>query len=344
MSDATNKMAWLNALKPQTFMDDPGVEKNFISMNVKIRGVSEGEAQMFYEKESMYLKRIIHASYNPDKPANWLGRCTTFSLYAAFMDMAIYGDILTLQPDSKMAYIEKRGYKAGRDEQGKDVYEDRASLKITPYGELALRMDCGQVAYADPAVVVYEGDLFKLGTDDRGNTIAVWESKIPRQSKKIIGSFIKVTRPGGSYITAYMLQEDIDRLAAYSNRNNYGKGANALYGVGTADNPGQGIDSGFLKAKTLKHSFGTFPRMRLRGSNSSTDDMGTDQDLTEDAPMQDGQDTNRPSRATPAVDIDRFGPNNPNNPNSRGSADWSEPGATQSPKGVTAPPDEEETF
>jgi recombinational DNA repair protein RecT len=342
MSDATNKMAWLNTLKPQTFMDDPGVEKNFITMNMKIKGVSEPEAQMFYEKESMYLKRVIHASWDPEKQEKYLGRCTVFSLYASFMDMAVYGDILTLQPDSKMAYIEQRGYKAGRDDNGKDIWEARASLKITPMGELAIRMEAGQIAHADLPVVVYEGDLFELGTDERGNTRAIWKSKIPRQSKRIIGSFVKISRPDGSYVTGYLLQEDIDRLAAYSKRNNRGKFANALYGQGSAEEPGAGIDSGFLKAKTIKHSFGTFPRVRLKGNNSSTDDMSMEEDIPQETnPFEaSSQAEPRGDRKPTPVEIHQVYTGPVRNP----SEDWSEPNATQKPQGIIAPPDEEETF
>lgn len=291
MSDAKLKMDWLNAQDPRTFMDLPEIEKAFVDLNRRIKGTSQDEAQTFYEKESMYLKRVIHASWDPGYPDKFLGKCTTFSLYSCFMDAAADGDIISFKPEDKLCYIEKRNYKAGRDPQGQDLWEARARRIISPYGELALRQELGQIAYADPAVVVYEGDRFEIGTDTQSNTVVLWTAKVPRATKKIIGSFIKVTRANGSYITYYMLQEDIDRLAAYSTRQNRGK-TNILYGTGEG---GTGIDTGFLKAKTLKHALGTFPKAKLRGTNSQMDDMEDGDVVADFAAAQ----VSQPSAAVP---------------------------------------------
>ena len=269
MSNARELIAAINAMAPTAFMDDEAVRANFIEKNSKIRGVSPDEAAMFCEQQAIYYKRVISASWNPNKPDNYLGHCTTFSHYATFMDMAIYGDVLSFNPEDKLVYVELGNYKAGRAASGEDIWEKRAKLVISPYGELAIRMDGGQIKYADPVVIVREGDIFRIGTDDRGNVRAVWESAVTGSNRKIIASFLKLTRPDGSYVTTYLLQDDIDRLAAYSKKKNRGY-TNDLYGAGEN---GQGIDSGFLKAKTIKHSFKTFPKTRLRGTNSMVDEM-----------------------------------------------------------------------
>lgn len=325
MSTTKVKTEWLDQQDPRTFMDLPEIREAFIGLNVRVKGVTKEDAETFYEKEAMYLKRVIHASYDANKPDNYLGRCTPFSLYSCFMDMAANGETLSFNPADKLCYIEKRNYKAGRGEDGKDVWQARARLIISPYGELAIRMDAGQVAYADPAIVVYEGDLFNIGTDDRGNTVVQWQSKVPRASNKVIGSFVKITRPNGSYVMPYFLQEDINRLMAYSKKGNQGKWINPLYGD---PETGTGIDTGFLKAKTLKHAFTVFPKVKLRGTNSAIDELEAPDE------QEEGLDHLRGNGSAPAKA--------PVNNISAPTQNWDKP--VPQDKGITVPIEEEETF
>ena len=256
------KMDYLNKLPHMTFVEDPAVKGNFIMMHMNVKGASESEADMFYNKESMYMKRLIYESANTSGD---LRKATVFSLYACFMDIAVNG--LSLERAANLVYIEQRGYKTGRQENGQDVYENRAKLIISPYGELALRMEMGQIKYADTPVIVYDGEPFKVKTTENGNKVVIWESVYPRKSKKIVASFVKITRPNDSFDYSYMMQEEIDRLAAASARQNRGK-TNALYGAGEN---GAGIDAGFLAAKTLKHAFKAFPKVKIKGTNSEMD-------------------------------------------------------------------------
>jgi len=80
---------------------------------------------------------------------------------------------------------------------------------------------------------------------------------IPRTSKKIIGSFIRITRNDGTSDLQWLLEDDIKRLQGYSARQNKNTSGNALY----SSNDGQ-IDTGFLEAKTIKHAFRTYPKVR----------------------------------------------------------------------------------
>ena len=140
------------------------------------------------------------------------------------------------------------------------------SIEISPYGELDLRIQAGQLLYADRPVIVFEGDEFKPKVNETGQKVVVYSAAIPRQSKTIIGAFIKLTRPDRSFDFFWMLPEDIDRLKGYSLKKNQRKDkdgnvygdANALY----HSNEGQ-IDTGFLEAKVIKHAFKTFPKLRL---------------------------------------------------------------------------------
>lgn len=92
----------------------------------------------------------------------------------------------------------------------------RATIEISPYGELDLRIQAGQLLYADRPVVVFEGDEFQPRVTETGQKVAVYSASIPRKSKTIIGAFIKLTRPDGSFDFFWMLPEDIDRLKEYS--------------------------------------------------------------------------------------------------------------------------------
>jgi hypothetical protein len=162
-----------------------------------------------------------------------------------------------------------RSVKSGRkDEKGKDIYEDRASVSVTGYGELVIRKRAGHINYADNPVIVYEGDTFEAQIDNQGCKTVTYKLCVPRTSKKIIAAFMRIVRNDGSADYQWLLENDIDRLKTYSEKANGrwdaearkrvpGK-ANDLY---TSDN-GQ-IDAGFLENKMIKHAFDTYPKIRI---------------------------------------------------------------------------------
>lgn len=337
MSDARAKIDAINAMGAANFMDDPGIRQQFVATNMKIRGVTQQEAEMFCDRQGIYYKRVISNSWNPDKRDNYLGNCTTFSHYATFMDMAVYGDVLSFNPEDKLVYVELGNYKAGRLD-GQDLWEKRAKLVISPYGELNLRIDAGQIAYADPVVVVREGDLFELGTDDFSNVVVKWKSKVVGDGRRIVAGFVKITRPNNSFVIGYMLQDDINRLEGYSKRKNRGK-SNALYGTGEG---GAGIDAGFFKAKVLKHSFKTFSKTRLRGTNSIIDDMEDDESMDTGVPEGFAGNAGPAPRQPQSFNLQTNGwqqeePAGPSQQQPQGgqSDDWSEPGASVAKPGTS---------
>ncbi len=79
---------------------------------------------------------------------------------------------------------------------------------------------------------------------------------IPRKSATIIGCWVSMHLPGGFIDFKWLLKDDIERLAKYSEKG-MGGTANALY----KSNNGQ-IDAGFLEAKTIKHAMRTCPKLR----------------------------------------------------------------------------------
>ncbi|GAA6470105.1 hypothetical protein K230099C4_09650 [Parabacteroides merdae] len=221
-----------------------------------IWGTSQG-AQI-YEKEKFNFRKILQ-----DKPE--LQRCSPLSLYGCFLDIAVNG--LSLDPTGRPhCYILPRSTKTGyKDNNGNDIYELRAYLSITGYGELVMRQRAGQVRYVDNPVVCYEGDTFSPGLVDGVKTVT-YQAACPRKSNKVIGGFIRIVRADGTVDWHWMMEGDIKRLEAYSYKNNQrwnpqtrqkeGK-ANALY----TSNEG-GIDPGFLESKLIKHAFDGYPKVR----------------------------------------------------------------------------------
>lgn len=275
----------LKKLKAIEVPEDERVKARFISVYNNLHHSTEGE--LFYEKEKFHFSRIIHGNQD-------LMACTGFSIYGVFLDIAAMG--LTLDQNSQpLVYVLFYNQNVGTQQNA--LWEKRAVLEISPYGELALRIQAGQILYADRPVVVYEGDTFRPTINERGQKIVRYECAIPRTSKNIIGSFISLTRPDGSKDFYWMLPDDIERLSNYSGRKNKNNKANALY----TSNNGQ-IDQGFLEAKTIKHAFKTFPKIKLGQFSQlqKSDDEIQPMDYGLDEPVMHTQ--------TPAPEPEPFGP------------------------------------
>lgn len=239
-------VAELNKLAPYQIPEDSRVENVFVRMYNAIHGTDKG-ALMYAKAKFDFLKIMTENQALKD--------CTQLSLYGCFLDAAVCG--LSLEGGNKPhVYIIPRPYNVGTKETPK--WEKRATLTISPYGELVQRMRAGQIKHADNPVIVYEGDVFQPSiSDSTGLKNVKYQALIPRrQNAKIIGAWIRIQRLDGSVDYQWMLDDDIKRLSGYSQRQNKGT-ANALY----TSNNGQ-IDPGFLEAKMIKHAFRTYPKVR----------------------------------------------------------------------------------
>lgn len=258
-------------------------------------GVS-GEAA--YERESRYFNRLLGEKEDLRK------NCTRFSLFTAFLDVAISG--LTLEPGTRsQAYLLSRSIAVDSylDQQGnkKNKYETQCILTVSGYGELILRARCGQIRHADNPVIVYAEDGFEYG-ERNGNKFVNYTCRLPHTSGEIVACFMKITRADGSIDYAVMLPEDWSRLAGFSARQNRQwdnqrrqwvmGNPNALYGQqqdGTLK-----IDTGFLIAKCIKHAFKTYPKARVgRGTqleSQQVDEVEINDDIYG---LEDGSSVNR---------------------------------------------------
>lgn len=256
----------LNKLSITNVVHHEPVRKKFIQIHDTIWGEGTGEAA--YERESVFFNRLIEEK----KDTYEQQRVTNFSVFTSFIDLAICG--LTCEPGVRaLCYLQGRRFKIGKDPQGKDLYEARLTLTISGYGELVLRARTGQIRHADNPVLVYEEDEFSF-SDNNGQKQVSYTCRLPHKSAHIIACFIRITRADGSIDYGVMFEEDWLRLSEFSANQNkvwnkeerrYEKGEpNALYNSGI----GGGIDTGFLKAKCIKHAFNTYPKVRIGRSTT----------------------------------------------------------------------------
>ena len=252
----------INALPALEIATAPMVRDRFIDIYNTLWGAGTGEAA--YERESRFFNRLL--SDNAD-----LQKGTPFSLFTAFIDLAICG--LSLEPGTRaLCYLIGRNQKTSpkldaqgrpmKDSKGYTVYnwEGRVVLTVSAYGELVLRERAGQIRHADNPVLVYEGDEFSFS--DRGGRKEVeYVCRLPHAGQRIVACYLRITRADGSVDYSVMTEEDWVRLAQYSARQNRSNAANALYGVD--GNGVVNIDPGFLMAKCIKHAFKTYPKVRI---------------------------------------------------------------------------------
>ncbi len=268
MSKINLTVEQINKLEPQDIVANDFVRDKFIqiyeAMWTPATGIS-GEAA--YERESRNFSRIIGEKEDIRK------NCTRFSIFTAFLDVAISG--LSLDAGTRaQAYLLSRSIVVDSylDAQGnkKNKYETQCVLTISGYGELVYRARVGQIRHADNPVIVYAEDEFEFG-ERNGNKFVNYTCRLPHTSGNIIACFMKITRADGTPDYAVMLPEDWSRLAGYSARQNrkwdeqnrrWVKGdPNALYGK-QSDNTYR-IDPGFLVAKCIKHAFKSYPKARV---------------------------------------------------------------------------------
>lgn len=255
----------LEKIKREEIPFDSKVKSKF----TEIYGMKFGHstAGRFYEEQSSLARDVIISSEE-------LKKCSGFSVFNAFLNLAING--LSLEKNSStQCYIEPRKVAIGtkmnmKDNKMEKVWESRAVLKISGYGELLIRQRAGQIVSICNPVIVYDCDKFEYGEDDAGSHIS-YTKKFPRTpGAKIIAGYVKIIKPNDLIDYKVMDLDDVKRLIDYSIKNNskydYQHSAwitgkpNPLYGK---NGDGSDIDTGFFSAKIIKHAFKTFPRISI---------------------------------------------------------------------------------
>lgn len=246
MSQINLTVEQLNQMQPLDIVTSPIVRDKFINIYDTLWGNGTGEAA--YERESNYFNKLLREKKE-------LQRGTHFSLFTAFIDLAICG--LSLEQGVRaLCYLIGRNVNIGTREQPK--WEGRVVLTISAYGELVLRERAGQIRHADNPVLVYANDEFSF-SDKNGRKEVEYVCHLPHTGQRIVACYLRITRADGSIDYSIMTEEDWQRLAEYSaNQDRKNHQPNALY----TSNSGS-IDSGFLMAKCIKHAFNTYPKVRI---------------------------------------------------------------------------------
>lgn len=223
----------LESSSPLKIVDLPEVADRFKKLYLTFHGKS---GEKYYEAEKFHFAKIIKE--NPK-----LQECTKLSLYGVFLDMAVNG--LSFDPSMKHAYIVP--YNTKVKQGGVERWEQRAQLQISGQGELVLRMNHGQIKYADNPVLVYEGDVFKYGTRN-GLIYVEHEAVFPRKSDKIMACYLRIERNDNSVDYKVLSIEEIEKLRKFSKDPNSKAWTDGLPGM--------------VQTKTIKHAFKSYPKLR----------------------------------------------------------------------------------
>lgn len=262
----------INQLKPLDIVEHPIVKERFIEIYETLWG--NGEAA--YQRESIHFNKALR-----DNDNGKLQRATPFSIFTAFIDLAVCG--LSLEPGTRaLAYLMGRNVNIGTREQPK--WEGRCVLTVSGYGELVMRTRAGQIRHADNPVLVYDNDEFSFRDTDGRKSIS-YTCNLPHTGHNITACYLRITRADGSIDYSVMLPEDWCRLAVYSMKQNRSKAnngkANELYGMDA-----QGvvhIDPGFLMAKCIKHAFKSYPKVRIgRGTELQSQQVDEQPQLSDE--------------------------------------------------------------
>jgi hypothetical protein len=237
---------YVQDLTPAALVGDKGIQVHLEAKLCAMHGISPEASHAFYEREKDNLVKRVSESSD-------LRQCTSMSV---FMVMAqVCGWKLSFEPGSQSdVYVIPGNVNVGTKDSPK--WEKHATVVPSPYGEKKIRIETQQIKDVDNPVVVYENDHFKKRTDSLGAIVVEYEERdVKTDNDKIVGSFIRIQKPDGTFQFKTYDLNDINRWKAASAKKNKNV-ANALY----TSNNGQ-IDVGFLEGKTLKHAFKLYPRV-----------------------------------------------------------------------------------
>lgn len=194
-----------------------------------------------------------------------LAACNALSVMTAFFDIAYHGISIEVIPKPE-AYITPKGAKV----PGSEEKEMRASLRITGYGELGIRIRNGVIRHIDNPVMVYRGDVYSVhnGIPDHHQR---------HESEEIIHAYVKITKKDGSVEFKSYSMAEIQGWRAQSDNPN---GKPWTGGVPWKDAEGKEHKQptrGMIETKVIKHSMNALPRIKM-GANT---ELATDADYEE---------------------------------------------------------------
>ncbi len=212
----------LERLSPLQLVKDEKIAKKFMQLYGAIHGK---KADAFYQAEQFNFIKVLQENVA-------LQKCDKLSLYGAFLDVAVNG--LSFDPTKKLVYLVP--------------YGNKAKLQISPYGELLIRQQTGQIKHADNPVLVYENDDFEVTTDGNGTTVT-HKKNFKETGGEIIACFLRIVRNDDTVDFKVLTAEELEQIRSFSKSPN-----SAAWTKGYA---------GMFMAKTIKHAFKTYAKVRI---------------------------------------------------------------------------------
>lgn len=236
-NDKLSLVQKINSSPAGSLANLPEVADRFKQIYKVMNGGNDDRAAVKYVAEKFHFMKLIQ-----DKPE--LQQCSKLSLYGCFLDMAVNG--LSFDPAMKHAYVVSFNVNVGT--KGEPKWEKRATLMVSGYGELHMRVRQGQIKYADNPILVYEGDEFRHGTKD-GKVFLEHVAAMPRKTDNIIACYIRLERNDGSVDYKVLSMDEVQKLRKFSKDPNSKAWTDGLPGM--------------IQSKTMKHAFRSYPKIRM---------------------------------------------------------------------------------
>lgn len=239
--------SYIDKLSPVAIAHDPAVARQVIKkMVLMYHWIKEPEAVLWHEREKDNFSKLVSQSSE-------LRSCTPMSLYFAYMKCASLRLSFDNGKDAQ-GYLIPGNRNVGTRDNTSWIKE--AVFQPSPYGEKEVRVNSGILKKVGEPFIVHQGDTFKVSMNEEGNKVVKWE-QAEKPSNIIVASFIRLVEPDGTVKFVTFDLVDVARWQGASKKKNRDKPANELYTSG----PNSQIDEGFLKAKTLLHSFKGYKRV-----------------------------------------------------------------------------------
>lgn len=250
-------MKYISALSPVAIATDKNIGEHVVNKFMAMYQVPKEKAVAFWEREKdNFMKRI---SDSEDLKA-----CTPFSIFMSLMQGFGWG--LSFEGGEQMEiYLIMGNRKVSVN--GADSYTKECVAQPSPYGKKKIRIQNGQIKDAGKPIVVFDNDIYKEYTDERGKLKVeyVKNGLGPRTPDSIVtNGFITIEKPDGSIDTMTFDTDDIASWRNSSAKKNSkwvngvkqpGK-ANALYSANNGH-----IDKLFFEGKILTHAFKGYPKV-----------------------------------------------------------------------------------
>lgn len=287
-------IAGLNNLSPVAVVVNDLVKERFISVHKATHKCSIEESESFYE----VTKEQLTSSLMYD---DYLSSATGYSVYNCMLDLASWG-LPLIAGNNNLIYVlgGNVSIKVPVTEKNKKgvAWKRIMTVELTVSGQEASSIKAGQLRRMSAATVVRADDHFRLIINADGNQSVEYKCD-PKGESLIIGGFVKLTFPDGSWEYIYEPYSEIIRRSEYSAKKNKGD-ANSLY---TSGANGQ-ADVGFAKTKFRKGALKHLPQLCMsQYSNVSSADYqeGYERVFGAGLDTDDSEEANAPTQS-PNVD------------------------------------------